>query len=47
MFYSLTETAKMNLLDPFDYLNKILVNLPQAESIDDYERLLPLKGFAL
>ena len=40
MFYSLIETAKMNLLEPFDYLNKILVSLPRAESIDDYERLL-------
>jgi transposase len=44
MYYSLIETAKMNGLDPFDYLNKMLDKLPHAQTVDDFERLLPLKG---
>jgi hypothetical protein len=44
MYYSLIETAKMNGLDPFDYLNRMLDKLPHAETVDDFERLLPLKG---
>jgi transposase len=44
MFYSLIETAKLNLLDPFDYLNKMLDKLPHAETLEDFEKLLPLKG---
>ena len=42
MYYSLVETAKLNGLDPFDYLNKMLDKLPQAQSLDDFEKLLPL-----
>lgn len=45
MFYSLIETAKLNLIDPFDYLNKMLESLSQAKTLEDFERLLPLKGF--
>lgn len=44
MYYSLIETAKLNGIEPFDYLNKMLDMLPQAETIEDFERLLPLKG---
>ncbi|MCB9061418.1 MAG: transposase domain-containing protein [Halobacteriovoraceae bacterium] len=44
MYYSLIETAKMNGLDPFDYLNRMLDKLPHAKTVDDFERLLPLKG---
>ena len=44
MFYSLIETAKANDLEPFDYFNKMLEKLPHAKSLEDYERLLPLKG---
>lgn len=47
MFYSLIETAKLNLIDPFDYLNKMLESLPAAETVDEFEKLLPLKGFAV
>jgi hypothetical protein len=43
MFYSLIETAKKNGLEPFDYLNKMLDKLPHAETVDDFEKLLPLK----
>ena len=44
MFYSLIETAKKNDLEPFDYLNRMLDKLPHAKNLDDYEKLLPLKG---
>lgn len=47
MFYSLIETAKLNLIDPFDYLNKMLESLPHAETLEDFEKLLPLRGFAV
>lgn len=44
MYYSIIETAKANGFEPFDYLNKMLDKLPQAESVDDFERLLPFKS---
>ena len=44
MFYSLIETAKKNGIEPFDYLNRMLDKLPLAKNVEDYERLLPLKG---
>ena len=44
MFYSLIETAKANGLEPFDYLSRMLDKLPQAETVEDYQRLLPFKG---
>lgn len=44
MFYSLIETAKKNNIDPFDYLTRMLDKLPLAETAEDFERLLPLKG---
>lgn len=44
MYYSLIETAKANDLEPFDYLSKMLDKLPHAQTVEDYERLLPLKG---
>ncbi len=44
MYYSLIETAKANDMEPFDYMNEMLKNLPFAQSIEDFERLLPLKG---
>ena len=45
MYYSLIETAKKNGLEPFDYLNKMLEKLPMAETVDDFEKLLPLKDY--
>lgn len=44
MFYSLIETAKKNGLEPFDYLSKMLEKLPMAKTVDDFEKLLPLRG---
>ena len=43
MYYSLIETAKKNGFEPFDYLSKMLDKLPHAETVDDFEKLLPLK----
>ncbi len=43
MYYSLIETAKVNGLDPFDYFNKMLEALPQAQTLEEFEQLLPLK----
>ncbi|MGB0454445.1 MAG: transposase domain-containing protein [Bacteriovoracaceae bacterium] len=43
MYYSIIETAKANGFEPFDYLSKMLDKLPQAETIEDYQRLLPFK----
>ena len=43
MFFSIIETAKKNSFEPFDYLNKMLEQLPMAETVDDYEKILPLK----
>jgi len=45
MYYSLIETAKKNGFEPFDYLNKMLEKLPMAETVDDFENLLPLKDY--
>jgi len=39
--YSLTETAKANGLNPYDYLRTIFTKLPNATNIDDIEKLLP------
>lgn len=43
MYFSLIETAKKNGFEPFDYLSKMLDKLPHAETVDDFEKLLPLK----
>ncbi|MBQ0721756.1 MAG: IS66 family transposase [Gammaproteobacteria bacterium] len=39
--YSLIETAKMNGLNPYDYLKEVFTRLPNVETVDDIERLLP------
>ena len=39
--YSLIETAKANNLEPYAYLKKIFTLLPQAQSLDDIDALLP------
>ena len=39
--YSIIETAKTNGLEPYQYLCHIFKELPQANSVEDYERLLP------
>jgi len=37
----LIETAKANKLNPYAYLQQIFQQLPQAESLEDIEALLP------
>ncbi|WP_155520830.1 transposase domain-containing protein, partial [Ralstonia solanacearum] len=39
--YSLVETAKANGVDPYRYLVAALKLLPKAQTVDDYEALLP------
>jgi hypothetical protein len=39
--YSLIETAKLHDLEPYDYLNTIFKVLPYAETVEDFEALLP------
>jgi len=39
--YSLIETAKANKLEPYAYLKQVFTQLPQADSIDDVDNLLP------
>jgi transposase len=41
IYYSLIESAKANGLEPYEYLYKILKRLPYAESVEDFEALLP------
>ncbi len=41
IFYSLIESAKVNGLEPFDYLNHILKELPYADTVEKLEQLLP------
>ena len=43
MYYSFMATAVANGLEPFDYFNKMLEYLPYAQTVDDYELLLPLQ----
>lgn len=39
--YSLVETAKVNGQEPYTWLRHVLERLPQAQSVADYEALLP------
>ena len=41
LLYSLIETAKANKLEPYSYLRLIFEKLPMAETLQDYEALLP------
>ena len=41
MLYSMIETAKANDIEPYTYLKTVFTKLPQAESLEDIERLLP------
>ncbi len=38
---SLVETAKANGLEPYQYLRQVLTVLPQAETVEAIESLLP------
>lgn len=39
--YSLVETAKANGIDPYEYLRRVLTDLPAAKTLADFEALLP------
>jgi hypothetical protein len=39
--YSLVETAKVNGQEPYTWLRYVLERLPHAQSVADYEALLP------
>ncbi|MNI83164.1 hypothetical protein D3C73_1399480 [compost metagenome] len=39
--YSLVETAKLNGQEPYTWLRHVLEKLPLAQSVSDYEALLP------
>jgi transposase len=39
--YSLIETAKANNLEPYGYLKKIFTQLPNAQTLEQIEALLP------
>lgn len=39
--YSLIETAKANSLEPYHYLRHVLKELPKAQTVEDFEALLP------
>lgn len=41
ILYSVIETAKANGLIPYDYLVKLFEELPQKQSTDDLDDLLP------
>ncbi len=41
LLYSLIETARANKLEPYAYLRFIFEKLPMAESLEDYDALLP------
>ena len=43
MLFSLIETAKANNCEPYSYLRHIFTHLPNAQSLEDYEALLPWK----
>jgi len=40
-YYSLIETAKANGLEPYDYIARMLVKLPYADTVEKFEALLP------
>lgn len=39
--YSMIETAKANGLEPFDYLRHVFTHIPAAQTIDQFDALLP------
>ena len=45
--YSLLETCKVNGVDGYQYLRALLVALPRARTVDDYEALLPWRLAAI
>jgi transposase len=46
MLFSLVETAKANGLEPYAYLRRLFERLQHANTVADYEALLPFAAFA-
>lgn len=42
--YSLVETAKASSVDPYEYLKLIIKVLPKAQTVEDYQKLLPYRA---
>lgn len=47
--HSLIESAKANHIEPYRYLREVFTKLPQAQTVEDIEALLPwcLAGTAM
>ena len=41
VYFSLVETAKANGLEPYEYLRQVIGKIPYAETLEDWEALLP------
>ncbi len=41
MYYSLIETAKANEIDPYRYIHFLINGIVAANTVEDYEALLP------
>ena len=41
--YSLVETAKACVLEPYSYLRRVFTELPKATSVEQIEALLPYR----
>ncbi len=39
--YSLVQTARANEIEPYAYLRRMLAELPKAQTVEDFEALLP------
>lgn len=39
--YSLLQTCRVNGIDSYRYLRTLLIELPRAKTVDDFEALLP------
>jgi len=41
LYYTLIETAKANGLEPYTYLSYVIGNMANAETVEQWEALLP------
>ncbi len=41
VYFSLVETAKANGVEPYEYLSKLIRQLPYVETVEQMEALLP------
>lgn len=47
LIYSLIETAKVNGLEPYTWLRRVLRQLPKARTVEDFEALMPWNMHAM